>query len=285
MAKNKNKKVKEPKYIPSKLNTLMLNYSVYYMSIFEKIIVSVLAFCGGGIVSNVFFGGLFRNSDGNPTTATHISDAVFFIVIGLIVVKFALPIYAQKMKSKRDDKLKKQFRDMLQSLAASFSAGSNVHDAFESSCADLMLQYSASDFIVLEMKEIVNGMYQNIAVEDMIRDFAARSGNDDISSFADVFGICYHKGGDMNTVINRTASVISGKMEIMDEIETKLTSNKLQHTVMSVMPIVIVGILKSTNDSFAQSFASPLGIVVNIVAICIFIGAYVYGSKICQIKV
>lgn len=284
MSKKSNKKV-EPKYIESKLHNPMLNYSVYYMSTMEKFLVPVLSFLAGGLVSNIFFGGLFKTSDGYKTTATTISDLLFFVVVGLIVVKYAIPIYKANRKSKRDTLLKLQFRDMLQSLAASFSSGSNVHAAFEAAYVDLTLQYSATDYIVVELKEILDGVNQNIAVEDMLRDFAVRSGNEDVTSFVDVFTICYHKGGDMNSVISRTTSVISGKMEIMDEINTKLTSNKLQHNVMSLMPILIVGILKATNKSFADSFASPLGVIVNIIAIGIFIGAYVYGNKICQIKV
>lgn len=282
MAKDK---VKLPKYIESKLHNPMLNYAVYYMSKTERMIVSALAFLAGGFVSNIFYGGLFQSEDGLRTMATNISDLFFFVVVGLIVVKYALPIYVQSRKKKRDDVLKSQFRDMLQSLSASFSSGSNVHDAFESARTDLSLQYKATDFIVIEINEVINGVNQNIPIEDMLRDFADRSGNEDVMSFVDVFTICYHKGGDMNSVIGRTSSIISDKMEIIDEIETKLTSNKLQHTVMSLMPILIVYILKATNPSFKQSFASPLGVIVNTIAIAIFVGAYMYGNKICQVQV
>ena len=118
----------------------------------------------------------------------------------------------------------------------------------------------------------------------MLKDFAERSGNEDVMSFADVFEICYRKGGDMNFVIQRTHSVISDKMAVADEIETKLTSNKMQHNVMSLMPIALVAMLRMTNESFATNFATPTGVVANTVAIGIFIGAYLYGNKIVEIK-
>ena len=74
-------------------------------------------------------------------------------------------------------------------------------------------------------------------------------------------------------------------MAVTDEIETKLTSNKMQHNVMSIMPIVVVAMLKFTNDSFADNFATPVGVFVNTIAIGIFIASYRYGLKICSIKV
>ena len=53
---------------------------------------------------------------------------------------------------------------------------------------------------------------------------------------------------------------------------------------MSLMPIALVAMLRATNDSFAESFTSPAGVVVNTIAIGIFIGAYKYGLKIVNIK-
>ena len=148
----------------------------------------------------------------------------------------------------------------------------------------MRMQYNANDDIVLEMQEIINGMNQNINIEVMLENFGMRSGNEDIMSFADVFAVCYRKGGNMNSVIHRTHSVISEKMAVADEIETKLTSNKMQHNVMSVMPIAVVALLRLTNDAFAANFATVIGVLANTVAIGIFVGAYIYGNKIVDIE-
>ena len=51
------KKVQEPQYIMSALNTPMLNYKKYYMNVQEKIFTFLLAFVGGGIVGLAFYGG------------------------------------------------------------------------------------------------------------------------------------------------------------------------------------------------------------------------------------
>ena len=279
----KKEKIQEPEFINSPLNNPMPNYAVYVMSKTESFVVGLVSFIAGGLVALVFYGNLFM-IDGFATRATHISNVVVFVILGLLAIKFLVPMYKKRRLDKRNNALKQQFRDMLESLAASFSSGSNVQMAFESAAEDLKMQYSPKDYIVREMAEIINGLKQNINVEVMLENFGRRSGNEDIISFADVFAICYRKGGNMNSVIHRTHSVISEKMAVADEIETKLTSNKMQHNVMSVMPIAVVAMLRLTNESFAANFATPVGVIVNTLAIGIFVGAYIYGNKIVDVK-
>lgn len=278
------KKEIKPQYVNSPLNNPMRNYDVYTMSPLESMLVKLICFVIGGLVGLIFFMGLFKY-EGNPTMATYISDAIFFVIFGIFGARFLQGMYLERAINKQKNKIKTQFRDMLESLSASLSTGSNVNYAFESALNDLKLQYSDDDFIVIEMKEILDGIAQNISIEAMVRNFGDRSGNDDIKSFANIFEVCHRKGGDMKVVIRRTNSVISNKIAIEDEIETKLTSNKLQHNAMSIAPIAIVAMLRLTSPSLAENFSTPLGIVMNIVAIAVFIGAYKYGQKIVNIKV
>ena len=279
----KKDKVQEPKYINPPLNNSMPNYAVYVMSKTESILIRLVAFVVGGLVSLVFYGNLFM-VDGFATSATYISNIVVFVILGLLAIKFLVPMYKKRRLDKMRTTLERQFRDMLESLTASFSSGSNVQMAFESAVDDLRMQYDPKDYIVCEMEEIINGMKQNINVEVMLEDFGKRSKNEDILSFADVFTVCYRKGGNMNSVIHRTHSIISEKMAVSDEIKTKLISNKMQHNVMSVMPIAVVAMLRFTNESFAVNFATPIGVVINTLAIGIFVGAYIYGNKIVDVK-
>lgn len=278
-----NRKEKEKQYSKSLLNTPMLNYRIYVMGVFEIIGVNLISFIIGGLVGFVFYGDLFQ-VDGEATKATHICNVVVFVIVGLAAIHFLVPMYKTMRLERRKDVLKNQFRDFLESLSASFLSGSNEQGAFESALQDMKMQYSPNDYIVLELQEIVNGIYQNIDLSVMLKDFGERSGNEDIVSFADVFVICSQNGGTMNTIIHRTHSIISEKIQIADEIKTKLTSNKLQLNVMSLMPIAIVIMLRYTDEMFASNFATPMGVLINTIAIGIFVGAYLYGQKIVDIK-
>lgn len=267
----------------SPLNRPMRNYKVYVMNKTENLLVSLISFILGGLVGEIFYMNMFM-IDGYPTMLTHISNIVVFVVVGILAVKFLKPLYIQHGLTKRQTVLKRQFRDMLEALSASFAVGSNSLHAFRDVVADLKTQYSDDDYIVIEMQEVINGMNQNINPEVILSDFGERSGNEDICSFADIFQICYPKGGSMSEIINRTHLIISDKMAISDEIETKLTSNKMQHNFMSVMPIIVVAMLRFMNSAFAANFATFTGVLANTAAIGIFVGAYIYGNKIVDIK-
>ena len=91
-------------------------------------------------------------------------------------------------------------------------------------------------------------------------------------------------GGNLQEVVSRSSSIISDKIMISEEIETKLTSNKTQFKAMNVVPIVLVLMLRIMSKQFAASFASPIGVVAITVAIGLFIAAYRLGDKIMDVK-
>lgn len=277
------KKEREPKYIPSPLNNNMINYKEYYMSMNEKIGYSLLIFIIGGLVGLVFYGGLFK-SDGDATLATHISNIIFFCIMGLIALKFFLKAVIQNLKNKRDNKLQKQFMDMLENLSFSLSSGNTVNDSFLNVRGDLLNQYTEKDMIIVELNEIVNGIQNGKTLEEMMQSFGKRSGNEDIENFGNVISNCYRLGGDFNSVIRKTRIILGDKVAISEEINTKLMSNKLQLNAMCIMPIVLVAMLKVSSTSFAQNLSSLLGVIVTTFAIGLFIAAYFWGQKIIDIR-
>lgn len=279
----KKEKVIEPEFYVSALNNQLLNYNIYYMSMAEKLLYFLLAFIAGGIVGLIFYANLFMR-DGEATLATHISNVIVFAGIGFAAAKIYMPMRKESLKKKRQEELRKQFREMLSSLNSSFSAGSNIVTAFGNANADMLSQYGDQAYITKESFEIIEGMRNNLAIGDLLDDFGKRSGVDDIQDFATVLQICYEKGGDMKGVVRNTYDLIGEKMTINDEIETKLTSNKMQQNVMSIVPIFMVGFLRFSSSSMAANFASAKGVLVMTVAIAIFVGSYMYGRKVVDIK-
>lgn len=261
----------------------MLNYKVYYMSFKEKLLYFLLTFGAGGLVGLVFYGGLFK-SEGEVTTATFISNIVVFCLVGLIAAKFFLPAIRTRLKNKRDKTLRKQFMDLLEDLSVSLVAGNTLNDAFVNSKADMLNQYAESDMIIIELREIISGMDNGHTLEEMMTTFAQRTENEDIKNFSNVISNCYRMGGNFKDVIRKTRDIISDKIVIEEEIETKLASNKLQHNAMCIMPIGLVGMLKFSSASFAANLSSVVGVVITTIAIGIFVASYFWGQKIIDIK-
>lgn len=279
----KKKKARGPKYISSPLNNDMVNYKEYYMSPSEKILYFLATFIVGGLAGLIFYGGLFK-VDGEATNMTYISNVIFFVLAGLVAAKFFIPAIRNSLKEKRDRKLKKQFMDMLETLSTSLSAGTTINESFINARDDLLNQYTKNDLIVIEISEIVSGIQNGRTLEEMLANFGERANNDDINNFSNVMANCYRLGGNFKDVVRRTRDIISDKIQISEEIETKLASNKLQLNAMCIMPVILVGMLKISNQNFSANLASLKGVLVTTIAMGMFIGSYFLGQKIINVK-
>lgn len=261
----------------------MINYQVYYLTVPETLLYSAILFVLGGVAGQVFYGGLFKQN-GESTVMTTISNIVVFILVGILAVKIFLPAVADSFKVKRNSRLRRQFMDFLDNLTSSLASGGTVNNAVIAAERELSKQYGADEPMVLELKEMVNGINNGQTLETMLSSFAARSGNEDIENFSNILSNCLRIGGDFRDVIVKTRSLISSKIAIADEIETKLTSNKMQLNAMCLMPVFLVGMLKGSSSMFSENLSTPLGVIVTTVAIGIFIGAYTWGNKIIDVR-
>lgn len=73
-------------------------------------------------------------------------------------------------------------------------------------------------------------------------------------------------------------------MEISEDIETLVTSNKLEQNIMILMPIALIGVIKMMSPEFAANFVTPTGILSTTVSIVIFVAAYFIGRSVLDIK-
>ena len=285
LKKKKKEKVVEPQYYMSATNIPTYNYRVYNMPFYEKVLYFLLAFVVGALVGYLFYGGIGVDEFGEPTKLTWILNITISSVVGLIAGKLFVPIRTEQIKEKKKKKLNSQFRDMLEAFTSSLSAGKNVIDSFYTIYEDLKIQYEEDASILKELEVIISGIANNVDIEELLLDFGERSGNDDIKSFANVFKISYRKGGDIKETIRITHSILTDKMAIEEDIETVVTSSKTEQNIMVVMPIVLIGMIKSMSADFAANFVTFTGIISTTVAIGLFVLAYYIGKEILNIKV
>lgn len=266
-------------------NIPTMNYMVYYLKPLEKILYFIVAFAVGAFIGYLFYGGLAKDEYGQATVTTHILNILIPSAVGFAAGKMFLPLRQKQIIEKRRILLRGQFRDMLEGLVTSLGAGNNVPDSFAAVYEDLKIQYDADAYIIKEIEIILAGVRHNVPVEDVIMDFGKRSGIGDIETFANVFNISYRKGGNIKDVIRNTHSILSEKIEIMEDIETIVTSGKLDQKIMLVMPILLIAIIKFMSPEFAANFATPTGIAATTVAVACFVGAYFLGKVMLDIKV
>lgn len=288
-AKPKTKRTAKPKKEPvsqwmtNPLNEQVLDYHNYEMTQGEQVLYFILAFLIGGVVSQFFYGGLFQE-DGVPTLLTYISNAVAFVIVGLLVGKVFLPVRSRQLAEKRRDTLRRQFRDMLESLTASLAANSTVRDAFSSAYTDMCMQYSDDALISKELDQFRRAEQINVTLDVMMDDFAKRSGVEEIQDFNNVFQVCYGPGGNMSRVINQTHDIICERMEVEDEVQAKIHANEMELNIIMLAPVLIVALMRSANETFAQNLASPVGVAAVTGALVLFAISYIWGQKIIAVR-
>lgn len=285
MTMSKKKQAPEPEFYVSATNMQTINYRVYYMKPLEKILTFIVAFVAGALIGYLFYGGIGKDEFGQATRVTVTLNLLIPGVVGLVAGKLFVPMRVQSIIKKRSTELNHQFRDMLEALTTSLGAGKNVNDSFIGVYDDLKIQYEPDAYILKELEVIISGIHNNVPIENVLEDFGIRSGNDDILSFANVFKVSYRKGGNIKDIIRNTHSILNDKMEIAEEIETLVTSNKTEQYIMIVMPIVLIGVIKMLSPEFAANFVTPTGIISTTISIVIFAVSYFVGRSVLDIKI
>lgn len=248
----------------SEPKSLCYDYNTYKMSLKDRLLAGAIGFLAAFIVMHIFFA--------NPLVD---------IVVGALAAVIAQKIYRNFMKNRIKNKLTLQFKDMLDSLNSSVSAGKVIALAFSDAYKDMQLQYGEQSYICRELSIINNGLTNGMTVEELVRDFGERSGIEDIRSFANVFLISNRRGGNMKTIISESKSIICDKIEIEQEIKTMSSATKNELNIMMLMPLIVVPLI----SGFVQDGGNEvLNIIVKIVGIVLFVIAYMLGRKITNIK-
>ena len=236
----------------------------------DHILNGVLAFAGGFAIGFIFY-----------------RSILWSVIIGLAAVPAIIGLMAGRATKRRLLNLRGQFRDMLESMNVAMRAGSTEVRALESSRDDLKLLYSENSDIVREVDYIL-AAYNNggIPLRKLFRDFADRSGLEDIESFASIYEVIEGKSNRSSEILRQTQQVISDKMEIEAEIETMITSTKSEQTMMMIMPVLIVGCMSLMGEGFMDVlYTTSPGRIVSTIVLIIFAAAFFLSQKLTDIKI
>ena len=259
---------KKEKYVPLVgITGVGDDYNVYKLTIVERITGFAIGLVTGFLAAHIMFG-------------VFVASAIIGIIVGFI----AIPIFRGYLQNKRKRAILMQFRDLLDSLSNSFSAGKNTPDAFADALSDMKLSYGDKAPMVKELMIVINGLHNNYIIEDLLKDMSARCGIDDINSFAETFAVCNRLGGNLKKIVSESRDIISDKIEIEMEIQTTIAASKNEINIMCVMPFLVISMMGMLGEASITA-NTPLNVIVKIIAIIMFAIAYKIGRKITDIKV
>ncbi|MBT9776417.1 kinase [Clostridium sp. MCC353] len=264
--KEKAAKPEKPVYVPvAGFMGMGEDYHIYKMTFYDRLKGAFAGSLLGAAIGYVFFNNWY----------------VAAVLAAVIIVKIQGP-YREHLKKKRLKKLILEFKDLLEALTASYSAGQTTTMAFLDAQKEMADLFGERADIVQELNIINVGLQHNFNIEDLLLNFAQRSGLDDVESFANVFEVCNRKGGNLKQIVGETRSVINDKIEIEMEIQTMVAAGKNDLNIMMVLPFVIMLSMRGLGESMTGN--SLVNIIVKIVVLGIFAAAYMFGLKIVEIK-
>ncbi len=224
-------------------------------------------------------------------TAFFITGMLFYrsyllsLITGLLILAYRRP-FEKKIIKRRKDRLLLQFKDLLYSLSASVATGRSLHEGFIDAEKDLKGMYSDDDYIIIELKTIINGLTNRENEKELLTDLARRSRLKDISGFTDVYLTVRDSGGDMQKVITRTCDVLMDRITIEKEIEKVVSQKKTEAMIITSIPILILAGLNLMSPGYISPMYTTLaGRMIMTSCLCIIVIAYILTERITDIRV
>ena len=202
------------------------------------------------------------------------------------VVLWYLGRYRRERLQKWQERLLNEFKDAMQAVSSALLAGYSMENAWREAEKELEELHGSTSLMLVEVHQINAGIEMNEPLEKLLADFGARSGCEDIESFAEVFSFAKRSGGDFVKIIRTTVQKLVGKIEVEREIATVLAGKKLEGRVMSAMPITILAYMAfSSGDFLDVLYGNTAGILIMSAALAVYAVAMGLSGHILDIQV
>lgn len=185
----------------------------------------------------------------------------------------------------RQEALASQFLDALRTVSASLLAGFSMENAWREASRDVENLYGQDAILLRELDEINHSVAVNMPIEKLLDQFADRSGNADIMSFAEVFAFAKRSGGNFASIIEETSEHMRARHDTEREIQVLVASRKLEQRVMNVVPIFILAYLKLTSGAFlAPLYGNLFGVLFMTACLVVYGVTILLADKILDIQ-
>ncbi|MFR8237396.1 Flp pilus assembly protein TadB [uncultured Clostridium sp.] len=211
----------------------------------------------------------------------------FWAVPALLPIGFGYFLqWEQECMEKKRVEFQKQFQESIRALSASLGAGYSVENAMKETKKELSVLYRDTEPIQREFTYMIRQIHLHIPIEQIIEEWAERTGQEDVYNFAAVFAAAKRSGGNMTGIIKNAIRQIEDKLAVAEEIETILAAKKYEFKVMSAVPFGVIAYMKVSFPEFMDVlYGSSVGIGVMSGCLGVYIAAYLLGRKIINIEV
>ena len=212
------------------------------------------------------------------------SWTAFFLL--LIPAAFCPGYCRAYWKKKRLLKLEIQFKEAIQILSASLSAGYSVEKAVVVCRGELEMMHGPEGLMTGEMAYMSQQLKMNRSIESLMNDFALRSGLEEVDNFARIFAIAKRSGGQLVPIISHTVQIMNDRFQVKEEIRTLTASRQLEQRIMSLMPFGMILYIDATSPGFFEiMYGTIMGRIVMSACLVVYGISCYLSEKILDIQV
>ena len=245
-----------------------VNYDIYQFSIKEIVLFSLQGMCLIGCISYFFY------------------HSIYAFLAGMPLLYFYFKRKKMACKKRRKEQLTLQFKDAIQSFSAALMVGYSIENAWREAYEDMKLLHKEEEDMMMEFVYMMRQMDNNGILENLLLDFARRTGISDIWDFAQIFAIAKRSGGDLNGIIKKSVDTICAKIQVKREIQIAIASKKYEQKVMSVIPIGIIAYISFTTPHyFDVLYHNAAGVLIMSACLLLYGFAFIMSEKIMDIEV
>lgn len=194
--------------------------------------------------------------------------------------------WIRREQEKRKGEIALEFKDAMQVVTTSLTAGYSMENAWREAEKELMERYGEGTLVGKEFEKMNASVRLNVPLEQLLVTFAKESEVEDILTFAEVFSFAKRGGGDFVRIIGTTTRHMREKVEIMQEIETVIAAKKMEQKIMNVVPLGILFYFNLASPEFLSVlYGNLLGVLVMTMALGAYVGAFKLAEHVLEIEV
>ena len=179
-------------------------------------------------------------------------------------------------------KLTRELRDYLISLSAHLRAGYALENAMIGAEKEVRMMHGAESAMSREAAEMVKKLRLQTQAELLWKEFAVRTELKEGEQLQKIFGVAKRQGGDYLPVIKTMIRIMDEENSIRQEIETLLTGQRLEYTVMCLVPAAMLFYLNLGTPEMVKPLYGEGGPMIMSLMLLFYVLAILWGNRMLE---
>lgn len=208
------------------------------------------------------------------------------LAIGIIVLPFAIRRKRKELLSRQKQQLLAEFTDCIELVSGGLCAGYSMEHAWAYAQEDFGQLHGTQSDMYAELQNLNAGVRLQKPLEQLLMDFAVRSGLKDIEDFCQVLAFAKRSGGNLADIIQATVKKIREKREVEQEIQTVLAQKKLEQKIMNMIPLFLLAYVGISSPDFIEPlYEGVIGRLIMSGCLMVYGAAFLLSERIMSIEV